>query len=159
VYDPTLTTLTVPTTPLTAIANTSLLTCQSPRFIDNSVNNFAITKNGDVSVQRFSPFNPSSLTPTSYSGYFDGTGDYLTVPDNVALQFGTGAFTMELWFYPTATISSQILLAKGIGGDGFELRSRSSGGGNYFSFWAANGGTAIVEANVTLEITGAITAS
>jgi len=146
------TTFTPSTTPLTAISGTSLLTCADNRFIDDSINNFTITKTGDVSVQRFSPFNPSIVTPTSYSGYFDGTGDYLTVPDNTALQFSTGAFTMELWFYPTATISSQILLAKGTGGDGFELRSRSSGGGNYFSFWTANGGTAIVESNVTFTL-------
>ena len=140
-------------TNIAAITNgaTSLLTCQSNRFIDTSLNTFAVTVTGST-IQRFSPFNPSSVTPTSYSGYFDGTGDYLTVPDNVALQFATGDFTMELWFYPTATISSQILLAKGIGSDGFEFRSRSSGGGNYFSFWAANGVTAIVESSVTFTL-------
>ncbi len=32
------------TTPLTAITNTSLLTCQSNRLVDNSSNNFAITR-------------------------------------------------------------------------------------------------------------------
>ena len=43
-------------TPLTAITNTSLLTCQSNRFVDNSTNAYAITRNGDTSVQPFSPF-------------------------------------------------------------------------------------------------------
>ena len=33
------------------------------------------------------------------SGYFDGTGDYLQVANNVDLQFGTGDFTIEGWFY------------------------------------------------------------
>ena len=33
-----------------------LLTCQSNRFIDNSTNNFTITRNGDVRVTPFSPF-------------------------------------------------------------------------------------------------------
>jgi hypothetical protein len=59
-------TYTVSTTPLTAIANTSLLTCQSNRFIDNSTNAFAITRNGDVSVQAFSPFAPYCCIQRSY---------------------------------------------------------------------------------------------
>jgi hypothetical protein len=103
VYDPTATTLTVPTTPLTAITNTSLLTCQANRFLDASTNAFAITRNGDVSVQPFSPFNPTTAYSTSAvggSGYFDGSGDYLTVPDNAAFDFGSGDFTISAWVYP-----------------------------------------------------------
>lgn len=95
---------TPPTAPLTAITNTSLLTCQSNRFIDNSSNNFTITRNGDVSVQRFSPFSPSTAYSTSViggSGYFDGSGDYLTAAANTAFVFGTGDFTIEAWFYAT----------------------------------------------------------
>ena len=90
---------TPPTTPLTAITNTSLLTCADNRLVDDSINNFTITKNGDVSVQRFSPYNPSTLTPTSYSGYFDGTGDSLSLASSTAFGFGTGDFTIELWAY------------------------------------------------------------
>jgi hypothetical protein len=97
---------TSPTSPVTDISGTSLLTCQSNRLIDNSTNNFAITKVGDTSVQRFSPFNPSIVTPTSYSGYFDGTGDYLNTPSNAAFGFGTGDFTIEAWYYFTGTIGT-----------------------------------------------------
>ena len=88
------------TTPLTAISGTSLLTCQSNRFIDNSANNFAITVNGTPSVQRFSPFSPTAAYSTSViggSGYFDGTGDYLTIPANAVFNMGTGDFTWEAW--------------------------------------------------------------
>ena len=95
---------TPPTTPLTPVTNTGLLTCQSNRIVDNSTNNFAITKVNDVSVQRFSPFNPSSLTPTSYSGYFDGTGDYLTVTYPINWS-SYGSYTAEFWFY-TSTIAA-----------------------------------------------------
>ena len=94
------------TTPLTAITNTSLLTCQSNRFIDNSSNNFALTVTGTPSVQRFSPFAPTSAYSTSViggSGYFDGTGDYLSCGSQTAYAFGTGNFTVEAWIYPTAT--------------------------------------------------------
>jgi hypothetical protein len=95
---------TVPTAPLTAITNTSLLTCQSNRFIDNSTNAFAITPSGNAAVTSFSPFAPLaeySAGSNGGSGYFDGSGDYLTVPDNTALDLGSSDFTIECWFYPT----------------------------------------------------------
>jgi hypothetical protein len=94
------------TTPLTAVTNTVLLTCQSNRFIDNSTNNFTVTRNGDVSVQRFSPFNPTEPYSTSViggSGYFDGSGDYLTLANDAAFQFGSGDFTIDGWFYSTSS--------------------------------------------------------
>jgi hypothetical protein len=99
------------TTPLTAITNTSLLTCADNRFIDDSTNNFTITKNGDVSVQRFSPFSPTTAYSTSViggSGYFDGTGDYLKTAANVGL-LGANDFSIEAWVYPTSAITSATL--------------------------------------------------
>jgi hypothetical protein len=102
VYNPTQTTYTVPTAPLTAISGTSLLTCADNRFIDDSTNNFAITVNGTPSVQRFNPFGTSTAYSTSViggSGYFDGNGDYITTPTNTAFSFGTGDFTISTWIY------------------------------------------------------------
>jgi hypothetical protein len=95
---------TPPTAPLTAITNTSLLTCQSNRFVDNSSNAFAITRNGDVSVQAFSPFNPTAAwSAATYggSGYFDGSGDYLQAGTNANLALGSGDFTIDGWHYCT----------------------------------------------------------
>jgi hypothetical protein len=92
------------TTPLTAVANTQLLTCQSNRFIDNSPNNFALTVTGTPTIQAYSPFGSiPEATPISYSNYFDGTGDYLQLSDNVAFDLGTNNFTIEFWFMRTAT--------------------------------------------------------
>lgn len=94
---------TVPTAPLTAITNTSLLTCAYNRFRDASTNNFTITRNGDVKVTNFAPFAPSSAYSTTTNGgsaYFDGTGDYISAPYSVAnSEWWTQDFTMEMWVY------------------------------------------------------------
>jgi hypothetical protein len=100
---------TPPTTPLTAITNTSLLACQSNRFIDNSSNAFAITRNGDTRISKFCPFSPpASWSAATYggSGYFDGTGDWLNPGLNTALNPGTGDFTFECWAYATAAVGN-----------------------------------------------------
>jgi hypothetical protein len=100
------------TTALTAIANTSLLTCQSTTVVDNSSNNFAITVNGNPNVSIVNPFGETVSTISNYtwsansysaSGYFDGTGDYLTVANNSAFIPSNSDFTYEVWVYPTAT--------------------------------------------------------
>jgi len=48
---------TVPTAPLTAIANTSLLTCNAATIFDSSTNNFTITNNNGATVSSVVPFN------------------------------------------------------------------------------------------------------
>jgi hypothetical protein len=105
------TTFTPPTAPLTAITNTSLLTCQSNRFVDNSTNAFTITRNGDVRVTPFSPFAPKSAYSPEVnggSGYLDGTGDYLTVANNAAFDVAGGDFTIEGWFYQASAAAKQL---------------------------------------------------
>jgi hypothetical protein len=97
------------TQPLTAIAGTSLLTCADNRFIDDSANNFSLTRNGDVRVTNFSPFRAQTPTPNTYSAFFDGSGDDLSVPTNAAFTYGTGDFCIEGWFYFTG----------GVGGSGY----------------------------------------
>lgn len=102
------------TTPLTAITGTTLLTCQSNRFIDNSTGNLAITRFGDTRIQAFSPFNPTtaySAAVVGGSGYFDGSGDYLTLPADAAFDFGTGDFTVECWVYLNTGASSGAFLS------------------------------------------------
>jgi hypothetical protein len=107
-------TFAVPTNPLTAVGGTALLTCQSNRIIDNSINNFALTPAGTMSVQPFSPFTITSTystTTTGGSGYFDGTGDYLTAGSS-ALSL-TGDITLECWIYQTAQSSFEMICGDG----------------------------------------------
>jgi len=100
---------TPPTSLLTAITNTALLTCQSNRFIDNSTNALTITTSGTPSVQSFSPFAPAAAYGVSSVGgsmYFNGSTDYLSAPN---INFGTNNFTIEGWFY-FSSFSSNITL-------------------------------------------------
>ena len=95
---------TPPTSPLTAITNTKLLTCQSNRFLDNSSNAFAITANGTPSVQAFKPFSaPTAYYPAvnSGAGYFDGSGDQLNVSPTAISSVGSSDFSFECWVYAT----------------------------------------------------------
>ena len=109
-------TFTPPTSPLTAITGTQLLTCQSNRFIDNSGNAYVITPTGTPSVQRFNPFLPTSTQAYStsvYGGsaYFAGASavyDYITSPTSSNLAIGTNNFTLEGWFYNTSVLNQAI---------------------------------------------------
>jgi hypothetical protein len=132
-YNASSSTLTVPASPLTAITNTSLLTCQSNRFIDNSSNNFTITRNGTPSVQRFSPFNPTAPYAAGTdggSGYFDGTGDYLTTSTTQIIP--TGSFTVECWAYVTGSGTNQKFVSQGSSGSAGRF-SMGIEGGNWFT--------------------------
>jgi hypothetical protein len=64
-------------------------------FADSSLSNHTVTAVGDVT---------HSTAQSKFSGgsiYFDGTGDYLSVPDSSDWSFGTGDFTIDFWFYST----------------------------------------------------------
>jgi hypothetical protein len=65
----------------------------STTFTDSSSNNFTITANGDAQIDTaVKKFGTGSMQ-------FDGSGDYLSAGSNAAYAFGTGDFTIELWFY------------------------------------------------------------
>jgi hypothetical protein len=137
------------TTPLTEITNTSLLTCQSNRFIDSSSSQIALTVNGNPSVQAFSPFAPTaaySASTNGGSGYFDGTGDYLTAPasTNAAFAFGTGDFSIELWTYLPSVSAYGRLFTSSANNSNMDF----AGGGaiTYFDGGSYSGGTLVANA-------------
>lgn len=142
---------TVPTLPLTAVTNTTLLTCADNRFIDDSTNNFTITKNGDVSVQRFSPFTPLTYYQPSViggSGYFDGSGDYLS--STYYINWSTfGSYTLEFWVYHTSMAAANQTYAS-TGGTGYT---------NFYNYSNGRIGLGIQGTNEIVSASGVITAN
>jgi hypothetical protein len=93
---------TPPTSPLTAITNTSLLLLTDNYSIVNSTaTNLPVTINGNTTIS-----TAQFPTGMSSSMYFDGVGDYATTATNSAFAFGTGAFTVECYFYRTANATN-----------------------------------------------------
>jgi hypothetical protein len=139
VYDPTQTTIVVSTSPLTSIANTVLLTCQSNRFVDNGPNAVVLTPTNSPSVQAFGPFAPAlQWTPdvVGGSGYFDGSGDYLTTPSSSNLAIGTSDFCIEWFYYQTNTATSATPFCQWGGGqNNWILQYNSS---NFIFYYASS---------------------
>jgi len=109
------TSVTIPTSKLTAIANTQLLTLQDNRFKDNSANAYTITKTNDAATRSFSPF--ADTDTTSGAGYFDGNGDYLGIANTSIMNFGTGAYTVEFWYWgDPSPLVYQPVVSTGSGG-------------------------------------------
>lgn len=61
---------------------------------DKSTSNHDVTVNGDPQLSDTAKFGQSAV--------FDGTGDYLTIPDSDDFDFGSGDFTFDFWVYPEA---------------------------------------------------------
>jgi hypothetical protein len=135
IYDITSSTYTVPTQPLSVVANTQLSTSQSYRFIgaNTTVSNVSITTNGNPSVQPYSPFAQSnkgySEDITSGSIYFNGSTDYLTIAETTDFSFASNvAYTIEYWMYPTLINGTQqdLVNKNGISAYDYTFRIESS---------------------------------
>ena len=118
VYDPASATITVPTSALTAVANTSLLTCQSALIVDNSPYGFAVTNNGSVIVSStIAPSIGSSSTLTINNSSSGGLSLASVQTANFTAASGyiypvnttSGAITITLPSSPTA--GNQISIA------------------------------------------------
>ena len=93
---------TPPTEKLTAVSGTSLLTCQSNRFIDNSTNSHTITVGGTPEVSAFNPFGQGSeyaVGENKGSVYLNGSS-YMTLATS-PFHMDQSDFTAECWIYPT----------------------------------------------------------
>lgn len=103
VYDPTSTTLTVPTEKLTAISGTQLLTAQDGKVVDNSSNDYDLANVfGSIICTAESPFpvtteyNESTLGGSAFSNNRQASIHYTS-----GTAVGTTNFTIEGFFYFT----------------------------------------------------------
>jgi hypothetical protein len=128
---------TPPTSPLTAITNTSLLLLagQQAPFRDSSSNAFTVTANGNAAG---SGVEPPSFVPYAGSGYFDGTGDYLSCASNAAFAFGSGDFTVEYWLYASSWSLAPTIIDTRITGNSVNGYSDFITSGGVFSLFLGN---------------------
>jgi len=84
----------------------------STTFTDNSSNGFTVTANGNAQI------STAQSKWGGASGYFDGAGDFLTIPVNSAFELGTGDFDVELWARFDSVSSTLVLLSLGDGAIG-----------------------------------------
>ncbi len=103
-----------PTERLTAVTNTSLLTCHLPYIADGSTNSHAITVNGNTKPEPFAPYEYLEYDSTTNGGsmHFDGGGDYLSIADDASFTIGNGDFTAECWVYPTASPNQPLIFGQ-----------------------------------------------
>jgi hypothetical protein len=86
---------TSPTAPLAAVTNTQLLlSCTNAAIYDSTTKNNIAVVGSAATMTSVNKFGGSSL-------YFNGTTDYLNVPNSSDLTFGSGDFTIEAWVYTT----------------------------------------------------------
>jgi hypothetical protein len=133
---------------LTAVSGTSLLTCQSNRFIDNSASAHAITVGGNVKVSAFNPFGQESeyaVGENKGSSYWvDNSSNYLDLGSSFDF-YDTTDWGIQCWVYPNSTQRMGIL----------SDRNNSSSGGITVHLTDTVGGTlepnAFFPASSTLE--------
>jgi len=63
----------------------------STTFTDSSPSGLTVTANGDAAI------STAQSTFGGASGYFDGTGDYLSINHGAAFDFDSGDFCIEAW--------------------------------------------------------------
>ena len=134
------TSVTVPTAPLTAITNTSLLLNFTNAGIFDSTAKNVLETVGNAQI---------STTPSKFGGssmYFDGNGDYLQLPSSPVFAMGGGNWTVEMWLYPNSVATLQALLSFGSTAWRFFL--------NNSGLWFLNSSTSIVQTAQSIVSTG-----
>ena len=85
-------------------------------YFNGYISNFRILKGTAAYTSNFlAPYTPfvsgnsvTGLPVSTYSLFFSGTAQYLSIGVNTALSFGTGDYTIEFWTYLTVTPGAAI---------------------------------------------------
>jgi len=118
---------TAPTKPLTAIANTSLLTCHLPYIADGSTNDLSFTIAGNTYTRRFGPYDYKTYLREDHSGSLympSSSSNYLVLGSNNLRNLGNSDWTLEAWIYPTSTSQQKFMSSR-----------QSSNGYEFFIYW------------------------
>lgn len=85
-------------------ANELLLLHLNTDFTDSSPTTpHTVTANGGAAI------NTSTKKFGAGSCYFDGTGDYLTIPDNADFDFSDGTWTIDFWVNIVANAATNVI--------------------------------------------------
>lgn len=111
-------------------------------FLDESTNNFTVTRAGSVTQGSVTPFTVA--TNTSYSATTNGgsgtfsSNNYLSVADNEGLELGSGDFTIEAWVFVTSFVSNSAIISKGGSASPYLI---FIGASNEISFYSSGNGS------------------
>ena len=115
----------------------------SIKFYSDSGRNTQVGSTATVTI------NDTSITATSnYSVSFDGSGDYLSIPTSSDFTFGTGDFTIELWFQVTSNTTHQSFITDW-DNFGWQVEVYNDGkcqfawGPNSTAYWSITGTTVV----------------
>jgi hypothetical protein len=87
----------------------------STYFEDSGVTGHTITAVGNVQLDtNYKKFG-------SASGMFDGSGDYLTIPDHADFDFSGGIFTIDCWIYYTGIGATSAIYAQTEGNNALNI--------------------------------------
>jgi hypothetical protein len=122
---------TLPTAPVTAIANTSLLL----NFTNAAIYDAAVQNNATTVGNTQASTTVSKWSPTSTK--FNGSGDYLSIPASPSFAFGTGDLTIECWFYHSAAqgIAANIICVTNGSAFGIIIHNNLTPYPNVVTFW------------------------
>jgi len=73
---------------------------------DGSDSSHSVTLNGDAAL------NTGTYQFSPGSAYFDGDGDYLSIPDSEDWNFGTEDFTIDFWIYHANSVKQEAILTQ-----------------------------------------------